>query len=77
MSETILAAMIAGGASIIVCMISNHFQQKRSDEQHQTTIALIEYKLGELEKKVEMHNNAVFRLTTLENEVKNIKEHVS
>ena len=45
MSETILAAMIAGSASIIVCMISNHFQQKRSEAQHNTTIALIEYKL--------------------------------
>ena len=73
MSETILAALIAGGASIIVCMISNHFQQKRSEAQHNTTIALIEYKLDQLEKKVEMHNNAVFRLTTIENEVKNIK----
>lgn len=66
MSETIIAAMIAAGASILVCMISNHFQQKRSDEQHNTTIALMDYKMDQLIHKVELHNNAVERLYEVE-----------
>jgi hypothetical protein len=66
MSETIISAMIAGGASILVCMISNHFQQKRSEAQHNTTIALIEYKLDQLMHRVDLHNNAVERLYEVE-----------
>ncbi len=72
-----IEAFISAAAAILVCIINNHFQHKKSEEQHNTTIALIEYKLDQLTKKVEMHNNAVFRLTTLENEVKNIKENIS
>lgn len=77
MSETILAAMIAGGASIIVCMISNHFQQKRAEAQHNTTIALIEYKLDQLTNKVELHNNAVERLYEVERKLGIDEEKIS
>lgn len=71
-----IEAIITGVVAILVCMINNYCQSKKADEQHNTTVALIEYKIEELTRKVEMHNNAVFRLTTLENEVKNIKENV-
>lgn len=81
-------AIITGVVAIIVCMINNTWQSKRADRQHQatmdaaekqhnTTIALIEYKLDQLTHKVEMHNNAVFRLTSLETEVKNMKERLT
>lgn len=66
MSETILAALIAAGSSILVCMISNHYQQKRSEAQHNTTIALMDYKMDQLIHKVELHNNAVERLYEVE-----------
>jgi hypothetical protein len=59
-------ALISAAAAILVCLISNHFQQKRADEQHHTTIALIEYKLDQLTHKVELHNNAVERLYEVE-----------
>ena len=59
-------AIITGAVAILVCMINNAFQQKRSDEQHNTTIALIEYKLDQLSHKVELHNNAVERLYEVE-----------
>lgn len=61
-----IEAVISGAAAILVCMINNHFQQKRADEQHNTTIALIEYKLDQLTRKVELHNNAVERLYEVE-----------
>lgn len=61
-----IEAIISAAAAILVCMINNHFQQKRTEEQHNTTIALIEYKLDQLTRKVELHNNAVERLYEVE-----------
>ena len=61
-----IEAIITGVVAIVVCMINNAFQQKRADQQHHTTIELIEYKLDQLTKKVELHNNAVERLYAVE-----------
>lgn len=61
-----IEAIITGVVGIVVCMINNIFQQKKADEQHNTTIALIEYKLDQLTHKVELHNNAVSRLYEVE-----------
>ena len=61
-----IEAIITGIVGIVVCMINNAFQQKRADEQHNTTVTLIEYKLDQLTKKVELHNNAVERLYAVE-----------
>ena len=57
-----IEAIITGAVAILVCMINNAFQHKRTDKQHNTTIALVEYKLDQLTRKVELHNNAVERL---------------
>ena len=61
-----IEAIITGGVAIIVCMINNYCQSKKVDEQHNTTVALIEYKLDQLADKVEKHNNAVERLYVVE-----------
>ena len=61
-----IEAIITGIVGIVVCMINNAFQQKRADEQHTTTITLIEYKLDQLTHKVDLHNNAVERLYEVE-----------
>lgn len=61
-----IEAIITGAVAILVCMINNAFQQKRSDEQHNTTIALIEYRMDQIEHKVDLHNNAVERLYEVE-----------
>lgn len=61
-----IEAIITGIVAILVCMINNAFQQKRSDQQHHTTIELMEYKLDQLMHKVELHNNAVERLYEVE-----------
>lgn len=61
-----IEAIITGIVGIVVCMINNAFQQKRADEQHNTTITLIEYKLDQLTKKVEKHNGVVERLYEVE-----------
>jgi hypothetical protein len=61
-----IEAIITGIVAIVVCMINNAFQQKRADEQHNTTIALIEYRMDQIEHKVDLHNNAVERLYEVE-----------
>lgn len=59
-------ALIAAGATLLVCLINNHYQQKQSDKKHDETISLIDYKLEQLTKKVDLHNNAVERLYQVE-----------
>lgn len=59
MTETIIAALIAAGASMVVSLITSHAQNEKNR-------ALIEYKLDELTKRVEKHNNVIERTYKLE-----------
>ena len=61
-----IEAVITGAVAIVVCMINNIFQQKKADEQHNTTITLIEYKLDQLTKQVEKHNGVIERVYEVE-----------
>lgn len=53
--ETIISALISAAGAIAVCMVSNN-----------KVVALIEYRLKQLEEKVDLHNNAVERLYIVE-----------
>lgn len=64
-----IEAIITGAVAIVVCMINNAVQHKATQEAHNTTIALIEYKLDQLTKKVDLHNNAVERLYAVEQKI--------
>lgn len=66
MDATIISALIAAGAAIAVCMINNHHQQEATRKQHDETISLISYKIEQLEKKQDIHNNAISRLYEVE-----------
>ena len=46
--------------------INNFYQQKAVEKKHNERISLIEYKLEQLEKKQDLHNNAVTRLYEVE-----------
>ena len=70
-------ALISAGATLLVCLINNHYQQQRfeaqvqqqreeSEKKHDETITLINDKLEQLEKKQDIHNNAVERLYIVE-----------
>ena len=61
-----IEALIAAGVTLLVCLINNYYQQKKVKTQHDETIQLMSYKLDQLTKKVELHNNAVERLYKLE-----------
>lgn len=62
----VITGLISAAAAIIVCVINNAKQQKTAKQQHDTTIALIEYKLDQLDKRVTVHNNVVSRLYEVE-----------
>ena len=78
---TLGSCLITGIVSILVCMINNHYQRKEAERKHEETIALMDYKLGELTKRVEKHNNLVERtyrleeLTTLQEEKIKVVNH--
>ena len=70
-------ALIAAGATLLVCLINNHYQHKQfeaqmqqqreeSEQRHNETISLVTYRLEQLEKKQDLHNNAVSRLYEVE-----------
>lgn len=54
-TASIISALIGAAASIIVCIVNNNKQN-----------ALMFYRLEQLEKKVEKHNNLVERMYALE-----------
>ena len=59
--ETV-TALISGVVTLIVCMVNNHYQQDK-------TRTLVEYRLSQLEKKVDKHNNLIERTYKLEEEM--------
>lgn len=60
--EIIVTAIITEAVTLLVCIINNR-------SQHNKTIALFDYKLSELTKKVEKHNNLIERTYELEKKV--------
>ncbi len=69
-------AIVTGAVAIVVCLINNVYQRKAAAKQHNTTIALIEYKLDQLAHKVDLHNNAVERLYIAERTIEVQKEQI-
>lgn len=57
--ETIIASLVSASVTLFVCILNNRTQNDK-------TRALMEYKLGELEKKVNKHNNLIERTYRLE-----------
>ena len=66
---TILAAVISGAVTLIVCMVNNHAQAEK-------TRALLDYRLSELEKKVDKHNHLVERTFRLEGDMEVVHEQI-
>ena len=59
MNTTIASSLISAAVTLLVCIITQYEQNKR-------TVALIEYKIEELTTKVEKHNNLIERTYKLE-----------
>lgn len=57
--ETIISSVITGIVAITTCLITQGMANRK-------TIALIEFRLGELQKQVEKHNSVIERTYKLE-----------
>ena len=57
----LVGIVVSSVVTLVVCMINNHYQQDK-------TRSLVEYRLTELEKKVDKHNNLIERTYKLEEE---------
>ena len=68
--ETILAAAISAAVTLVVCLVQNHAQAEK-------TRALLDYRLGELEKKVDKHNKVVERTFVLEGQMKEVVHEIT
>ena len=66
MNPTIIASLISALAAIAVCMINNHFQDAKVQKAHNDNIVLIDYRLKQLEQKVDAHNSLIERTYALE-----------
>lgn len=67
--ETVFAAVISGAVTLAVCLITNHAQAEK-------TRALLDYRLTELEKKVDKHNHIVERTFRLEGDMEVLHEQI-
>ena len=63
--ETIVAAAIAGAVTLAVSVITNHAQAEK-------TRALLDYRLGLLEKKQDQHNKLMERTFRLEGKMEEV-----
>ena len=72
-----IEALIAAGATLLVCLVNNIFNQQRFEAQlkqsrdeaakrHEETISLISYRLDQLEKKQDKYNGIIVRTYELE-----------
>jgi len=57
--ETVIAAAISGLVTLTVCLVNNRTEAEK-------TRALLNYRLSELEKKQDKHNNLMERTYKLE-----------
>lgn len=63
-------AIIAGASTVIGAIISGIVALIVSEKQHDKTIALVQYRLEQLEDKVDKHNHLVERMTLAEEKIK-------
>lgn len=66
----IISALISAGSAIVVCVISNATQHRKLISELEKRDELQAYRIEQLEKKVDKHNNLVERTYHLEEEAR-------
>ena len=74
--DGIIVGIISGAVTLAVCLINNHYQRIAADVKHAETITLVEYRLDQLTKQVEKHNNLVERTYKLEEQLKAVDHRI-
>lgn len=76
MNVSIITGLISAGAAIIVCLVNNHYVRVESEKKHEANIVLVTYRLEQLEKKVDVHNNIIERTYDLEKKAGVMEEQI-
>ena len=63
MTETVVTALITGGVTLLVCLLTNHYQQSR-------VMAILQVKLEELARQVDKHNSVEESVALHEEKIK-------
>ena len=71
-----VTAIIAGASTVLGAIISGVVALVVSGKQHDKTIALVEYRLTQLETKVDKHNNLVERMYEAEEQIRVSEERI-
>lgn len=74
--ESIIVAIIAGGASLIGVIITNANSNKNIENQLKTAQAVTDTKIEQLTEEVRKHNSWADRITALEVKVEELKRRV-
>ena len=64
--QSFIPALVSAAATLLVCLINNHYQRIDADKKHSETITMITYRIDELTEKVNKHNNLIERTYQLE-----------
>ena len=64
--ETVIASVISALAAVIVCVINNSTQHKKTVAKVEEMNNLNQFRIGQLEKKMDKHNNLIERTYKLE-----------
>ena len=76
--ESIITALIAAGATLIVCLINNSWMDSRRREESDADLevlkATIKMEIATLTRQVEKHNEVVERVYGLENKTDVLEE---
>ena len=82
-----LTPYISAIATLLVCLLNNFFNRRRDEQirhdekeewlsKQDKTVALIEFKIGQLTEEVREHNNFAHKIPILENDLKNLSSRV-
>ena len=74
--ETIIAALLSATASIVVCNINARAQHNKTMSELDKRDELQAYRIEQLEKKMDKHNNFIERVYALEKEEAVIEEEI-
>ena len=69
MSDEVIVALITGGLTLVGTLVGRNMS-------HQKSTAIIVYRIDELEKKVQKHNNLIERTFQLEKRCEVIEEKI-
>lgn len=70
MTESILAALVTGGLSLLGVILTAAGSAKKTDHRIQTAMAVTDTKLEELTREVRAHNHFAQRMPVVEEQIK-------